>query len=62
VKPLAVRKEQEFWPFEEKCGEENKLSGPMGKEVTIGCRKMHNKDVHRLYCSTNIRAIKLRRF
>jgi hypothetical protein len=61
VKPLAVRKEQQLWAFEEKCGEENKLSGPMGKEVTTGCRKVHNEELHTFYCSPNIRVIQLRR-
>jgi hypothetical protein len=35
--------------------------GPKGDEVTGGCRKLHNEELHDLYCSPSvIRMIKLR--
>jgi hypothetical protein len=39
-----------------------KTYGPKGDEVTGGCRKLHNGELHNLYSSTSIiRMIKSRR-
>jgi hypothetical protein len=39
-----------------------RISGPKRDEVTIGCRKLHNEELHNLYSSPSIiRMIKPRR-
>jgi hypothetical protein len=39
-----------------------RIFGPMGEEVTGVWRKLHNKELHNLYSSTNIiRVVKSRR-
>jgi hypothetical protein len=39
-----------------------RICGPKRDEMTGGCRKLHNEELHGLYCSPNIRRmIKSRR-
>jgi hypothetical protein len=39
-----------------------RIFGPKRDEVTVGWRKLHNEDLHNLYCSPNvIRMIKARK-
>jgi hypothetical protein len=38
-----------------------RIFGYKKEEVTGGCKKLHNEELHNLYSSQNIRATKLRR-
>jgi hypothetical protein len=58
--PLILRKEHGLRVFENRVLK--KIFGPKRVEVTGGCAKLHNKELHNLYSSpSTIRMIKSRR-
>jgi hypothetical protein len=57
---LTLRKEHRLRVFENRVL--RRIFGPKRDEVTGGCRKVHNEELHGLYYSPNIvRVIKARR-
>jgi hypothetical protein len=57
---LTLREANRLRVFENRVV--RKIFGPKGNEVIRGCKKMHNKELHNLYYSSNIiRMIKPRR-
>jgi hypothetical protein len=55
---LTLREEHRLGVFENR----RRISGPKRDEVTGGCRKLHNEELHSLYSSPSIiRMIKSRR-
>jgi hypothetical protein len=57
---LTGREEHRMWVFENRVL--RRIFGPKRDEVTGKWRKLHNEELHHLYCSPSIiRIIKLRR-